>query len=239
MYCRWKGISLKINSRKHIWAFIGGAIALGIHWTSYFYALHLAGVAIGMLSLFTYPVMTSLLEPLWLKTRLRMADVFLAVIIMFGIFLLVPEFSLDNDYTIGALLGLGSALLYSIRNIMLKKYIRIYPGTQMMFYQLLFNSLWLWPALILFDHSGLIPNIAPLIALGVITTAIGHTIFVNSLKHFTVSAASIISSFQPVLGIAIAALFLDEIPTWKTVVGGLLILLTVLLENVKTYKNVD
>ena len=44
-----------------------------------------------------------------------------------------------------------------------------------------------------------------------VTTAIGHTLMVTSLKHFSVTTASIISSLQPVYGIIMAFLFLSEI----------------------------
>lgn len=44
---------------------------MGIHWVTYFYALQWSNVAIGMLSLFTYPVITAFLEPLFFKTHFK------------------------------------------------------------------------------------------------------------------------------------------------------------------------
>ena len=57
---------------------------MGGHWITYFYALKFSNVAIGMLSLYTFPVMTALLEPFFIKVkldpeRLRPADVTLQI----------------------------------------------------------------------------------------------------------------------------------------------------------------
>ena len=68
-YCRFKKVNLKIHSKKDIFIFILGAIFMAAHWTTYFYALKLSNVALGMLSLYTFPVITALLEPLFIKTK--------------------------------------------------------------------------------------------------------------------------------------------------------------------------
>lgn len=64
-------INFKIPGRKNFYTLALGGILLGGHWVTYFYALQLSTVAIGMLSLFTYPVITALLEPLILKTSFQ------------------------------------------------------------------------------------------------------------------------------------------------------------------------
>jgi drug/metabolite transporter (DMT)-like permease len=70
--------------------------------------------------------------------------------------------------------------------------------------------------------------------LGVVTTALGHTLFLNSFKHFTIGTASIISSIQPIFGILIAMVFLGEIPHYKSLIGGSIILLTVIIESLRS-----
>jgi len=54
----------------------------------------------------------------------------------------------------------------------------------------------------------------------------------NHVLWLTVT--SIISSTQPVFGIIIAFLFLNEIPLWNTSVGGTLIISTVVIESVRS-----
>jgi drug/metabolite transporter (DMT)-like permease len=60
---------------------------------------------------------------------------------------------------------------------------------------------------------------------------------VHSLQFFSVSTASILSSVQPIFGIILAFIFLNEIPTWNTFVGGSLILATVVIESIRSKKN--
>jgi drug/metabolite transporter (DMT)-like permease len=66
--------------------------------------------------------------------------------------------------------------------------------------------------------------------------AIGHSMFVNSLKHFTSSTASIMTSALPIYGILIAFFFLGEIPNKNVYIGGLLIISTVLIEGIRSHK---
>ena len=54
---------------------------MGTHWVTYFYALQWSNVAIGMLSLFTYPVITALLEPLFFNTRFQLRHLILGALL--------------------------------------------------------------------------------------------------------------------------------------------------------------
>ena len=73
------------------------------------------------------------------------------------------------------------------------------------------------PVLFVMDSSNITTQYPFVIVLALLTTAIGHTIFINSLKYFKATTASIIGSTQPVFGIIIAYFFLNEIPTGATV----------------------
>jgi drug/metabolite transporter (DMT)-like permease len=85
--------------------------------------------------------------------------------------------------------------------------------------------LWVYP-------QEAVPDQLPyLLLLGAVTTALGHTLFLTSFSHFNISTASIMSSIQPLFGVLIAMVFLSEIPSLKSVLGGVLILTTVVLEN--------
>ena len=60
-------------------------VFLGTHWVTYFYALQWSNVAIGMLSLFTFPVITACLEPLFLKTKFKWRHLVLGGLTLIGI----------------------------------------------------------------------------------------------------------------------------------------------------------
>ena len=236
IYCKYKGITIKMNLAHDGGALGIAAVLLVGHWITYFYALHLSNVAIGMLSLFTYPVFTSFLEPLLLRTKFDYSHIGLGILAFLGIYLLAPEFSLENNYFLGILFGLLSSLLYALRNILLKKKVGRYHGSVLMFYQLFFGALILLPLPFMLDTSAASQHWPAIIALALITTAIGHTMFIMGLKHFSVTTTSIISSIQPIYGIVLGIIFLNEIPEWNTVLGGSIILATVVIESVRSYR---
>ena len=105
-----------------------------------------------------------------------------------------------------------------------------------MCFQLIVISVLMSPVFLFYETDGFASQWQWLLVLAILTTAIGHTLFLNSFKHFSITTASILSSVQPIFGIIIAALFLKEIPTLMTVVGGLLILSSVVIESVRSYK---
>ncbi len=234
-FCMWKGISFKTSSKDRPTIILSG-ILMGLHWITYFYALKLSNVAIGMLSIFTYPVITALLEPIVLKTKFQKVHLLLALLVLIGIYFLVPDLDFSNSYTKAVIFGVISALCYSLRNLIMKTKVADYHGSVLMWYQLVVVTICLSPFLVIMDSSGIKDQWLPTLTLALLTTAIGHTLFLASFKRFSITTASIISSIQPVYGIIIGIIFLGEIPAISTVLGGFLILTSVVIESVRVYK---
>lgn len=235
LYCKWQKISFDLRRRDIFPILVSGAL-LGIHWITYFKALQLSSVAIGMLSLFTYPVMTSFLEPLFLKVKFQKIHLLLGLMVLSGIYLLAPEIDFGNSNTIAICLGLFSAICYAARNIILKTKVDSYQGSILMGYQLIVVCVMLFPVYFMYDLNDVIPEWKGLLGLVVITTVLGHTLFINTFKHFSITTVSILSSIQPVYGIIIGAFLLSEIPSWSTIFGGILILTSVVIESFRYYR---
>lgn len=230
LFCWWKKISFKIK-RKDILVIVLSGFLMCAHWVTYFYALKLSSVAIGMLSLFTYPVITAFLEPLMLDTKFQRIHLLLASLVLAGMYFLSPDLDFQNSNTIAIAFGLLSALAYAIRNILLKKKVSSYNGSILMVYQTAIAGIILFPFLFSISFDVILGQWKALLALAVLTTAIGHTLFLMTFKHFTITTVSIISSIQPVYGILIGAIFLSEIPKATTILGGILILSSVVIES--------
>ncbi len=236
IFILWKKTSWHI-ARKDWKAITIGAIFLGLHWVLYFYALQLSNVAIGMLSIFTYPVITSLLEPFVLKTKFQPIHIVLAVLVLFGLYVLAPELDFESDYTLAIILGVLSAFCYSIRNLIMKSKVSKYPGTTLMWYQIAIISLCLTPVFFMDTSWPAIESQLPWLALlGLLTTTIGHTLFLMSFKNFSITTASLMSSAQPIYGILLGIIFLSEIPSVNTLIGGALILVSVVVESKRALK---
>jgi drug/metabolite transporter (DMT)-like permease len=236
VFCKFRNINLKVLDTKTHLPLIISSLFMAGHWITYFYALKLSNVAIGMLSLFTFPVITALLEPVFLKTKFNPIHIVLGIIVLIGIYILAPEFDLESSDVKGILFGVLSALCYAIRVLILKQHVHNYHGSMLMFYQTSVITIVMIPVLFFMDLSGFQSQFPYLLLIALLTTAIGHSLMVHSLKFFSASATTIISSIQPIFGIILAFLFVNEIPTMNTVWGGLLILSTVFVESVRSKK---
>lgn len=236
IFCWWKGYRFRITDPRRRGAVILSGFLMAGHWVLYFYALKLSSVAIGMLSIFTYPAMTTLLEPLLLKQPFQPRHLILAVLVIIGIYFLAPGFDLTNGTTLGLCAGLLSAFVYSLRNILVKTQIDALQGSVVMAYQSGITVLLLFPSLYYFDAKPTAAAWPYLIGLGLLTTSIGHTLLLACFRHFSVSTTSLLTCVQPVYGILLGIIFFREIPGWSAVLGGALILSAVVVEARSTMR---
>ena len=235
-FIRYKKISFKTQEKSHIRYIVLGGILMAIHWVSYFYSLTLSNIAIAMLTLHTFPAMTSILEPMVLKTRFKYYHIFLAVLVLIGIWIILPSFDLRDNIVIATLCGLLSALAYSLRNIWTRKIMMHYNGSLIMFYQLVIMVVLLSPFLFIFDSGHLEHDLPYVLALAFFTTVLGHTLLVSSLKHFSAVSVSLLSSIIPVYGILWGVFFLDEYPGLQTLIGGCFIMASFVTESLLNHK---
>jgi len=236
LFCRYKKFNLKINAKQDLKIVLLCGVFFGIHWVTYFYALQLSSVAIGMLSIYTYPVITSFLEPIILKSRFQKSHLALAVLVLTGVYFLVPEVSFKNQHFIAVLFGVTSAFFYALRNILMKPKVATYNGSVLMLYQLCVIVVLMSPLLFNANFLQVKSQILPIAFLALVTTTIGHTLLLMSFKYFSATTASIMSSVQPIYGILMGMLFLGEFPAWHTIIGGALILSAVFIESIRTVK---
>ncbi len=235
-YLRLRG-GLNLDWKRDRWFFIVSSVLLSVHWICYFQSIKMAGVALGMLSLFCYPVITSILEPFFFKGKHSWFDILSSIFVLFGLAMIVPEFSFGSKAVQGVLLGLGSSVLYAIRNILNRRHIVTYSGTTIMCYQLLISAVLLLPSVWIYPPEISAGTWGNLALLSLVTTAIAHTLFVQGLVTFTASTVSILSSLTPVYGIIWAVWLTDEQINEHTIWGGLIIFLATIAQSIWHYKN--
>lgn len=232
-YCLYKNYPFIKDFKNHKTGLLLSGLLMGIHWITYFIALKLSNVAVAMLAVFTFPIMTVFLEPLILKVPFQKIHLLFGGMIAVGIYLLVPDINFKSPMTIGLIMGLVSAFAYAIRNIMVKTKISDMEGSSVMFYQMIVVTIFLMPAVFYYPIENIPSQLPYLLFLGIITTSLGHTLFANSFKSSSTSNVSILNSIQPVFGIILALIFLNEVPQFQSIIGGSLILLTVVLEGLR------
>jgi len=214
---------IKLHHAKDYMIAILLGVAVGIHWVTYFAGMQLAGITVGMLAFFTYPVITVFLEPLFNKSKPKAKDIISAVVVIIGIYLLIPNVNLGDDITLGVVTGVVSALFFAIRNITHKRYFSEYGGPQTMFYQTLVASLMLCAFIEVPITQINDTDLILLLIAGVVFTAMPHSLFAASLKNLSAATAGLISCLQPLYGTILAIIILHERPSVMTLIGGALI----------------
>ena len=210
------------------WLLVMGVL-MALHWVSYFHALQVSSVAIAVISLYSFPVITIFLEPLLIpEVKLSRRDVITALPVLPGIYLLVPDFSLSGAAGVGLLWGLFSAVCLSFRNVLYRRHLagRL-KGMPSGLYQIALIALLTLPFI-----SGVLSG-APvrsgldewtlIILLGLVFTALPHTLIIFALGHLRAGTVGLVACMQVLYAVVFAALLLNEVPDWNVVLGGLII----------------
>ena len=222
---------LMIKKRQIPRAWITG-ILLGMHWYTYFKAVELSSIAIGLTALFTFPIITTLIEPYWFKTRLSIQNLISAGICFLGICILLYGAQGDLNVLMGIGMGICSAIVYSLRNLISKQLLTHIPSPQLMFHQTMIASVFF---IIILFFSGISvktitfskENIVYALLLGSLFTGVAHTCFMHGFKYFKASFVSILAAVQPFYGTLLGMLIIKETPSMSTWIGGGITLLAI------------
>lgn len=216
--------AILLNAKRDYGIAVILGIVIGLHWVTYFAGMQMAGITIGVIAFFTYPVITVFMEPLFSKRPPHKQDIFVAAIVLFGIYLLVPVADLGNEVTFGIAIGMFSGFLFALRNILHKHYFMGYSGPQTMLYQTLVASLMLVAFVEVPIAQVSERDIALILLVGVIFTAAPHALFAASLTHLSAKNAGLISCLQPLYACFFAFLLLQESVSLTTLIGGILVI---------------
>jgi drug/metabolite transporter (DMT)-like permease len=219
-----RGERIRLSRRRDYVVFLLLGVILAVHWTSFFMAIQLSTVAVGLLTFSTFPVFVTFLEPWLLKSTFRVQDVAVALITMVGVSLVVPDFSLSNQVTLGALWGVLSGLTFALLSVLNKKFVATYPSRQVSLYQFAAAALVLAPVVIPLKPVLDFRTLVLLAILGIVFTGVSHTLFISSMKRIKAQTASVIASLEPVYGILATVVLLGEVPGFREIVGGSIIL---------------
>jgi len=214
-------------------------ILLAIHWTTFFQAIQISTVAVGLLTFSTFPVFVTFMEPYFFKEKLRRFDLLTAGSVVLGLILVIPSLDFQNNITQGAFWGTISGFTFAVLSILNRKYVGTYPSMVIVCYQNWMATLILFPFLFFEDVTIQPTDLLLLAMLGIFCTALAHVLFIKSLVHIKTQLASITACLEPVYGIIFAFVLLDEIPALRTILGGSIILVTIVIASIKRHTNVS
>ena len=230
LFCiiKLQGNTIKFQGRRDIFGFTFMGLLLAFHWITFFKSVQISTVAIGLLTYASFPAFVTIFEPLFFNGRYNKRDIVYVFLVGLGLVIIVPQFSFENQITAGVFWGLLSGMSFAILTILNKQYGERYSAFTIAFFQDGVASVILMPFFLNSpkDLSG--TDIGYIVILGIICTALAHTLFIQSMKKVRAFTAGIVACLEPVYGIILAGILLHEVPSLRALIGGLMIVLVVL-----------
>lgn len=194
---------------------------LAVHWVTMFESIELNSIAVGIGLIFSYPLFVLIIEFL----RGNKPRVYQIVLIFLGFFGLYNLLDISNIKSFeGVVYGLISAISLSLIITIGESYSSKLGGLKVAFAQLSVAAL----ILINFTFESrywLSENIAVSIFLGFFLTGLGLMTYWYVVKIIKPIAVSTISYLEPVTGVVLGAILLNETLTSRQLIGFILVVL--------------
>lgn len=194
-------------------AFVG--VLTGLHWLAFYGAIKLANASISLICMATTAFFTALVEPLLLRTKVKLHEVFLGMLIVPGMALIMEN--VEVSMRAGVWVGLAAAMLAAIFGTLNKKWVNNGEPLPVTFIEM--TSAWLFFSLALPFYlpsepgAKLLPGANDfflLLVLAVLCTTFTWWLALRSLKHLSAFATSLTINLEPVYGIFLAWALLQE-----------------------------
>ncbi len=213
-----------------------GGLGYATQATLYFSALDRIDASLVALVLYTYPAFVTLVAVLLGRDRMTPAVGAALVVASVGTLLVLLGAGGVAFDLLGVALAFGAALAYTA-------YILVGDSTVRHVPPLTLTTLVMSGATVTLTARALVTggvdlDVRPagwfwIACIAVVSTVVASTAFFAGLERIGPSAASILSTFEPVATVALAALVLGELLAPLQVVGGVLVLLSVVLVQLR------
>ena len=199
---------------------------LAIHWVTMFESIELNSVAVGIGLVFSYPIFVIFIEYAR-GTKLQSYQILLILSGFLGLYLLLDL--VDVKSITGTIYGLISAVSLAFIITIGERYSSKLGGLKVAFSQLIVAAF----ILIKFTFDSwnwMISNILISLFLGLFLTALGLTTYWYVVKVIKPLAVSTITYLEPVTGVVLGALILNENLEIKQIIGFSIVLLVGVLQ---------
>lgn len=226
----FRGIPLP-RGRHLVVLFLMGGIGYVGQSFCYFTALTMVSAGLVALLLYLYPTFVTILAAVFLKTRIGRLKILALCLSLAGTFLIV---GVDGGgKVLGILLGMGAPVIYSVYIVVGS---RVIPKAG----ALASSTAVMIAAAVVFGGIVVLRGLAlpstslgwlSVVAIALICTVLAIVTFFEGLNRFDPGNASIISTFEPVVTVCLAAWVLGETITSAKMIGGFMILMAVVLQT--------
>ena len=209
------GTDLKKIPTKFIVQYMGIGILVALHWICFFGSVKLANASISLICMSTTSFFTAFLEPLFFRQKIKWYESLLGFLIIPGMVLVVNHTELDM--MAGIVVGLLSALLASLFSILNKKLVNEADPMSITFLEL--GSGWLFISCLLpfYFYQNPTDAFLPLsmdwlylFILALLCTTLAYVLALRALKFLSAFASNLTINLEPVYGIILAWLLLNE-----------------------------
>lgn len=193
---------------KKVGQFAATGFVIATHWLLFFHSIRQGTVSVTLVCVSSVTLFTAILEPLFNKRKIDVADVIVGLMIVAGIILI---FSFESQYAVGIILGLTSALFGSVFGIFNSIYARKekYVPSIISFYELIGAVFFIF--LILLVTGNLFhlekptnADILYIVILGTFCTAFAFVASVMVMKQLSAFRVALITNLEPIYGIFLA-----------------------------------
>ncbi len=185
----------------------------------------------------TTPIFTALLATAFLGERLSLRRWIGIAVSFTGVVLIAGGETKGLSLDLGAMLILLSAVCISFYNILQKPYLKKYSALQLTTYIIWAGTIFLLPflpSLIKAVPVAPINATLTLVYLGIFPSAIAYATWSYILAQIPASRAAALLYLVPVLAIVVAWVWIKEVPTVLSLIGGTIVLSGVVLDNTRT-----
>ncbi|GLO64942.1 MULTISPECIES: DMT family transporter [Oceanobacillus] len=227
----------KITSKNWFLSILAG-IFLAMHFIFWFESLNYTSVASSVVFVSMQPIFAFIGTYFLFGERFSSgAIISIAIVIIGSIIIGFNDFQISGSALFGdilALLGAVAVTIYFLSGQQVRKHVSLITYTFVVYgvsaiTLILFNIIrqedfFHYPA----DHWWIF------IALAIIPTFLGHSLFNWSLKWLSTATISMAIVFEPIGASILAVIFLGETPTWAQLLGGTIIIFGLFLFIVST-----
>ncbi|MFT6809175.1 MAG: drug/metabolite transporter (DMT)-like permease [Saprospiraceae bacterium] len=207
-----KGISKIPASRRRVFIWIGVIVAL--HWVCFYGAIKMANASVTLICMSTASLFTAFIEPLFTKQKFKWIDLGFGIVIIPAIILTTQGMSWEMMP--GFWVGILAAFLAALFAVFNKKYIEDTSPQVITIIEM--GSAWAFlticaPALFFFESAQLMPHsedVVLLLILAVVCTVVPFILHLKAFEHLSAFASNLIINLEPVYGILLAIILLQE-----------------------------
>lgn len=197
---------------------------------AFFTALTMAPAGQVAILLYLYPAFVTILASIFLKKPITMLK-FLALSMTLGGTILIIGLDGGNAHVLGVVLGITAAVLYSIYIVVGSKVILnagAFPASTVVIISagVIFSGV---VGIKGAEFPGTLTGWVSVLGIALVSTALAIVTFFAGLKKIDPANASMISTLEPVVTIALAVVVLGEAMTMPKILGGMMILAAVVI----------